>query len=387
MHMLLQADFCSVSDHLHRVCTEPACIIRGMDSFRIFCLGLLLSASAAAQDYQVETVAQGLDHPWSLAFLPGGSYLVTEMPGQLRRITTDGQISAPLSGVPEVYRAGQGGLFDVVLHPGFGDNQMVFLSYAEGPPENNTTSILKARLGRDGLNDPQIIFRTAPGKDTPVHYGGRLAFLTDGSLLLTMGDGFDKREAAQSLDSHLGKTLRMTDSGQPVENPPFAEAPFVHSYGHRNPQGLLVDDDGTVFQHEHGPAGGDEVNIIQPGANYGWPAITHGLDYNGAYVSPFTEWEGMEQPLVHWTPSIAPSGMVLYRGELFPQWQGDLLVGALAAREVRRVDLDGRTVVGQETLFKELEERIRDVRVGPDGAVYLLTDSENGKLLKVTPAS
>jgi len=258
----------------------------------VLCLVLAAApAFAAAQDgaadtpgYQLETVASGLDMPWCVAFLPDGGFLVTELGGTLRRVGADGTLGDPVAGVPQVYRASQGGLFDVLLAPDFRASRVLYLSYAEGPPDSNTTAVARARLAGDALADVEVIFRVAPRKDTPVHYGGRLAWHRDGTLLLTTGDGFDYREAAQDLDSQMGKVVRMNPDGTPAEGNPFPEAPYVWSYGHRNPQGLSVAADGTVWLHEHGPKGGDEVNIVEPGVNYGWPVITYGLDYNGALL-------------------------------------------------------------------------------------------------------
>lgn len=343
-----------------------------------------ISSCHAEVPYQPQTVATGLETPWSLAFLPDGSYLVTELPGHLRRIAANGQVSEPLSGVPEVYYAGQGGLFDVVLHPDFASNQLVYLSYAEGDRKDNGTAIARGRFSDTGLQDVEVLFRMQTRKDTPVHYGGRMAFLADGSLLLTSGDGFNYREAAQDVNSQLGKLLRMTDDGQPAAGNPFAESPYVYSYGHRNPQGLAVASDGTIWLHEHGPKGGDEVNRIEAGANYGWPAITFGLDYSGAIISPHTSWPGMAQPEHYWVPSIAPSGLAVYEGEMFPEWSGDLLIGALVDQEVRRLEVSMGKTGSEETLFPEIGARVRDVRVGPDGAIYILTNGAPGELIRVS---
>lgn len=344
-----------------------------------------LSLGALAEEYRLETLASELSNPWSLAFLPDGSMLVTERAGQLRRVTSSGEIGQPIVGVPEVYFAGQGGLQDVILHPQFAENGMLYLSYAEGTANDNGTAVARARLKNDTLQETEVVFRVSPRKDTPVHYGARMAFLPDGTLLVTTGDGFDYREAAQDLSSGLGKIIRINDDGSPAAGNPFPESPFVWSYGLRNPQGLVVSADGVVYLHEHGPEGGDEVNVINPGVNYGWPAITYGIDYSGAYVTPYTEWEGMEQPIHYWVPSIAPSGLAIYEGDLFPEWQGDLFVGALVDKEVRRLDMDNGKVVNEEPLFGELDTRIRDVREGPDGALYIVTDGDPGKIVRVVP--
>ena len=347
------------------------------------CLSLGSLGCGAEAPYRLETWAGGLDTPWSLAFLPDGSALVTELPGRLRQVAPNGTVSEPIGGVPAVHYAGQGGLFDVVLHPDHANNGWLYLSYAEGPPESNATAVARARLEKLALKDVEVIFRVEPRKDTPVHYGGRLAFLPDRTLLLTTGDGFNYREAAQDVSSGLGKLLRMTDEGQPASGNPFAESPYVYSYGHRNPQGLAVAADGTIWLHEHGPKGGDELNRIEAGKNYGWPAITFGLDYSGAVISPYTSWPGMEQPQKHWTPSIAPSGLAIYQGQMFPEWQGDAFVGALVNRDVRRVPVDDGTAGWEEILFSEIGERIRDIRVGPEGALYIVTNGSPGKVIRV----
>jgi len=346
-------------------------------------LALCLSINVFASGYRLDTWSDGLDLPWSIAFLPDGSALVTELGGRLRRIDLSGQPGAPIENVPAVYFSGQGGLFDVVLHPGFAENNIVYLSYAEGGKKDNGTAVARARLNGNVLEDVDVIFRNFTRKDTPVHYGGRMAFLPDGSLLLTTGDGFDYREAAQDLDSGLGKVLRMNDDGTPAAGNPFPGAPYVYSYGHRNPQGLAVSRSATVWLHEHGPRGGDELNRIEPGVNYGWPAITFGLDYSGAVISPYSEREGMAQPEYYWVPSIAPSGLAIYEADLFPEWKGDLFVGALVDREVRRLDMSGGRVIAEEALFSEIAARVRDVRAGPDGALYILTPDS---IVRVSPA-
>jgi glucose/arabinose dehydrogenase len=338
--------------------------------------------------FTAETLVSGLNHPWSLALLPDNSFLITERSGQLRRFK-NGQLSAPISGLPSVFVAGQGGLLDVALHPDFASRGELFLSYAYGDMQANTTRVISARLVENRLEDVRVIFEVEPYKDTPVHYGGRLLVLPDNTLLLTTGDGFDYREQAQKMDSLLGKVVRLAFNGGIPKNNPFFNQPDKHpaiwTLGHRNPQGLIYDPvRQQVFLHEHGPKGGDEINRLEAGKNYGWPIATFGKDYSGATISPFTEYEGMTQPLLHWTPSIAPSGFAVYYGSQFPEFEGDFLVGALAARELRWVDMNGEKVEGQYSLLKSLNMRIRDVRVGSDGAIYLLTDSDNGHLIKLS---
>lgn len=346
-----------------------------------------LVATASAADYALNTVAQQMEEPWSLAQMPDGTFLVTLRGGRLLHIS-EGGVATEVQGVPDTYYAGQGGFFDILLHPDFSNNRTVYLSYAHGTPEANGTAITRAKLVGDRLENPDRILLVAPLKNTPQHYGGKMLFLPDGTLLLTTGEGFEYREDAQNRDSELGKILRINDDGSLPDDNPFAgeKRARVWTYGHRNPQGLVLDSTtGTVYMHEHGPRGGDEINVVTAGSNYGWPAVTYGVDYSGAYVSPFTEAEGMTQPLLHWEPSIAPSGMAIYTGEHFPQWQGDLFIGALVDEEVRRVDLENGEVVGQESLFAELEARIRDVRMGQDGYLYILTDGSDGQLIRVTP--
>lgn len=356
-----------------------------------------LFGPAAARAERVTEIARGLDHPWSIAFLPGANagVLVTERGGRLLHIVP-GQTPRAITGGPTVYRNSQGGLFDVVLHPDFMRNRLIYLSYAAGSKGNNFTRITRARLDGNRLVDARVIFQVTPGKDTPVHYGGRMAFLPDGSLVMTTGDGFDYREQAQRLQSGLGKIVRLADDGRPMASNPFvgrvgAQA-SIWSYGHRNPQGLAVDSvTGRLWAHEHGPRGGDEVNLIVKGGNYGWPVATLGMDYSGATISPFKRYKGMIDAPVVWVPSIAPSGLAVYRGAMWPDWQGDLIVGALAAQEVRRIDLDADgKVLGQARIFPSIKARIRDVRVAPDGAVWVTTDEDadegsGGRVLRVTP--
>ena len=359
----------------------------------VICLAFAGVAQANSSDYTIETVASGLDFPWNITFLPNGDRLITELGGQVRRITPDNNVSQPLEGVPPVYRMSQGGLFDVLPDQDFASNQLLYLSFAGGDRTSNATTVARARLQGNALVDLTVLFSATPKKSTAVHYGGRLAWLPDGTLLLTTGDGWEYREQAQSLDNHFGKTIRMNKDGSPAAGNPFPDAPYIWTYGHRNPQGLAVSRDGQVFAHEHGPRGGDEINILSPGNNYGWPAITYGIDYNGALVSPFTEAAGMQQPIHVWTPSIAPAGLMIYEGDLFPQWQGHLFVGALVDNEVRRLEINKDEISSEESLFDELNVRIRDIKQAPDGSIYILTDgvadsqdSNAGKVLRITPA-
>lgn len=353
-------------------------------------LTLLLPMLAAATEYRVETLAEDLRWPWSVAALPEGGFLVTEREGRLLWLPGDGTRRV-LDGTPATLFAGQGGYFDVILHPGFARNRLVYLSYAEGTEQANHTAIFRARFEADGsLTGGERILQLAPDKETPQHYGGRMLFLPDGTLLITSGEGFEHREQAQSLESELGKILRVGDDGAELSSNPFShidEARRIWSYGHRNPQGLAFDPVAqVVYEHEHGPRGGDEVNIIEGGENFGWPAVTHGVDYSGAYVSPFKTAPGMKDPIWTWVPSIAPSGLAVYRGSDFPGWNGDLLVGALVDREIRRLTVRRGEVLEETALLSELGERIRDVRVF-DGRIYVLTDSEAGRLLRLRPAA
>ncbi|MDP3521888.1 MAG: PQQ-dependent sugar dehydrogenase [Hydrogenophaga sp.] len=365
------------------------------------CLVTLLAWAASAQaqapaaGHRIETVATGLVHPWSLAFLPGGRMLVTERPGRLRLIEPgpDGQPRLrpeAVAGVPPVLARGQAGLFDVVLDPDFANNRRLLLSFAHGTPEANHLRVVRAQFDGRQLLEVQAIFTSAPAKSDTQHFGGRMAWLADGTLLFGMGDGNLERTDAQRLHTHLGKLMRINADGSvPGDNPFVTRAgaqPEIYSLGHRNPQGVVVVD-GVPYAHEHGARGGDELNRIRPGANYGWPITTGGVDYTYARVTPFRSLPGIEPPLVEWTPSIAPAGLAWYDAALFPAWRGSLLVAALVERSVRRVPMAKGLPGPQELLFQEVGERIRDVRTGPDGAIYLLTDSPNGRVLRVVPAA
>ena len=380
------------------VLTRDRSNARGAANIAVMAGALLLpvapsvDAQPAQSTYQIDVLTEGLAYPWSLAWLPDGRMLVTERPGRLRLLSAQGEtLVESLGGIPDVYASGQSGLFDVLLSPQFEQDQQLYLSYACGTASANHTCLAKATLGENRLEQVEEIFRVHPAKSGDAHFGGRLAWLADNTLVMTLGDGFDNREEAQRTTSHIGGIVRLNPDGSaPSDNPFIADAnalPALYSIGHRNVQGLVFDDaNQRLIAHEHGPRGGDELNVITPGGNYGWPIATGGLDYTGARVSPFEAYPGMLPPALEWTPSIAPSGLALYQGELFPEWQGDLLVGSLVNREVRRVRLreDGGAEE-VERLFGERDARIRDVRVGPEGAVYLLTDSPDGQLLRVIP--
>ena len=342
---------------------------------------------AEKQGYKLTTLAEGLDFPWSIDFLPDGKIIVAELGGALAVLSQKNGELIEVQGTPSVYRAGQGGLFDVLLSPDFAVTNQVFLSYAAGNEKNNRTTVARGLLKDDEITNLRIIYEANTSKYAALHYGGRLAWTSEGELLLVTGDGFDFREKAQDLDTHFGKTIRMTVDGDPAEGNPFPNSPLVFSYGHRNPQGLAISKSGIIFQHEHGPQGGDEINIIEAGTNYGWPVITYGIDYNGAYVSPFTEMTGMAQPKHVWTPSIAPSGLTIYEEDLFPSWKDSLFVGALVNRDVRRLSLENGRVSKEEILFSEIGERVRDIRTGPAGHLYIVTDGSEGKIIRVDPAS
>jgi len=357
---------------------------------RSLCVVVVCLWVQSALAYQITELADGLEFPWCVAFLPNGDLLVTERNGALR-LVHDGQLSAePIKGVPPVYVRSQGGLFDVLVHPNFAENGFVYLSFAHGDVDGNATRVLRARFDGSQLLDPEIIFEVTPSKRGPVHYGGRLLFLPDGTLLITTGDGFDYREQAQNLASLLGKTVRLNDDGSvPSDNPFVGQVgyrPEIWTYGHRNPQGLALDrDTSRVYLHEHGPRGGDELNLIEPGKNYGWPAITYGIDYSGAKISPYQQLPGMEQPLKYWVPSNAPAGMTYYAGDRFPKWHGDLFISTLVDQDVKRLQFDKGQIISEQSLFAEIGARIRDVRAGPRGYLYLLTDENPGRLLRVEP--
>ena len=364
--------------------------------------GLLAAPSVLAQDsietrraaVRIETVAKGLENPWGLAFLPDGRMLVTERPGRLRVVSARGEPSQPLRGLPQIRGRGQGGLLDVALDPNFAENRFVYLSFAEPRDGGAATSVARGRLNEagTGLDRTEVVFRQEPAHTGPNHFGSRLVFDRAGALFVTVGDRYDLRDQAQNLGNHLGKILRIRPEGGPAPGNPFVgqegKRPEIWSVGHRNVQGAALNPaTGELWTAEHGARGGDEINIPRSGRNYGWPVITYGRDYSGAKIGIGTAKEGMEQPIHYWDPSIAPSGMAFYTGDRLPEWRGDVFVGALAGSHVTRLRFEGEKLVEEERLFETLGERIRDVRQGPYGFLYLLTDSEQGRILRVRPAA
>ena len=361
--------------------------------FTLAATAALASSPAAAVDstystdeasIHVVTVASGLEHPWGLAFLPDGRMLVTEKPGRLRVVSTDGTLSEPLSGLPEVDAGGQGGLLDVAVDPDFETNRLIYFSYAEPGVGGNSTAVARARLNEDhvSLSGTQVIFSQRPKLPSQGHFGSRLVFDRSGNLFVTLGERFAPqfRDQAQDLDSHLGKIVRIRPDGSVPEDNPFVgkpgALPEIWSYGHRNIQAAaLHPETGELWEIEHGPLGGDELNVAEAGKNYGWPVVSHGVNYDGTPVGTGrAQQEGMADPLHTWTPVIAPSGMIFYSGSAFPDWHGDLFVGGLKSTALVRLELDGRRIANEERLLEDLGKRIRDVVHGPEGALYLLTD-------------
>jgi len=362
----------------------------------LVCAGLQPSRAAEtfdSRDYtlRVVTVAEDLREPWSLAWLPDGRMLVTEKVGRLRIVGSDGAVSPPVNGLPKIGYGGQGGLLDVLVDPRFAENRTIYFSYAESGEGGRGTAVARAMLDGDRLSDLRVIFRQTPKAGGGRHFGGRLAMARDGTLFITVGER-GQRERAQDTTVNRGQVIRIHTDGRIPDDNPFVGRdgyrPEIWSYGHRNPQGAaLHPETGKLWIHEHGARGGDEINIPLAGRNYGWPVIAYGRHYSGAKIGEGTEKPGMEQPIHYWDPSIAPSGMAFYTGNKFPKWQGNLLVGALKFELVARLELDGERVRDEERILHDLGERIRDVRQGPDGYVYLLTDSSDGRILRVEPVS
>jgi glucose/arabinose dehydrogenase len=364
---------------------------------------LVLGSAAHAQevfettqaDFRVATVAEGLEFPWGIAFLPDGAMLVSEREGRLRYVDENGLRDTVITGLPEdLVVERQGGLLGLALHPEFEDNRLVYFAYSAGTAAANHTALGRGRLNEDAtaLTDVEELFQVNFDKERGFHFGGRVQFLADGTLMLTLGDGGLHRNESQNLANHLGTIVRLNDDGSVPFDNPFVTSrgaqPEIFSYGHRNVQGIAINPEtGSVWTHEHGARGGDEINIVASGANYGWPAVTYGINYNGSPISDATEGEGFEEPIWYWNPSIAPSGMAFYEGDAFPGWQGDVFVGALAGSMLVRYEVDGDRVIGEEQLLTEAGHRIRDVQTGPDGMIYILTDDLDGQVLRLEPVT
>jgi glucose/arabinose dehydrogenase len=359
----------------------------------------IVSDAPSATGFKVEDVVTGLEHPWSVAWLPNGDMLITERPGRLRIVRDGRLLSEPVRGLPTVLAHGQGGLMEVSLHPRFEQNKWLYLTYSDGTRNENHTVLARGVYEDGALRDVETIFEVNRLKSGGQHFGSRIVWVDDSTMLLAIGDGGNPpvrygdgliREQAQELGAHLGKVLRLTEDGEPAPGNPFAKtsgaAPEVYSYGHRNIQGLARDPEtGRVWATEHGPRGGDELNLIEAGANYGWPEVTFGREYFGPKISESTSGPRFEDAALVWTPSKAPSGLEFYTGNRFPQWKGDLFSGGLMTKDVWRIDLDGTRVVKQETIA--IGQRVRDVRQGPDGMLYVLTDERNGKLARIVPSN
>ncbi|HUE95704.1 MAG TPA: PQQ-dependent sugar dehydrogenase [Longimicrobiaceae bacterium] len=384
--------------HLRRI--FPLFAVAGVSLATVPACAQATEFSATGHAYRVVTVAGGLDHPWGVAFLPGGDMLVTERPGRLRLVRKDGTVEpTPIAGVPEVFARGQGGLLDVALHPAYEQNQVVYLSYSKPGANGATTAVIRGRFDDTRLNNVEEIFEAKAWSPGGNHFGSRLVFDRDGYLFITVGDrgarpelGAGTSHPAQDLSSHQGTIIRLHDDGRvPGDNPFVGRAgalPEIWSYGHRSLQGLaLRPETGELWETEHGPQGGDELNKIEPALNYGWPVIGHGVQYGGSQIHETTAREGMQQPVHYWVPSIATSGLAFYNGDIFPEWTGNAFVGGLAGQHLVRLVLRGDEVVATEKLLDGFGERIRDVRTGPDGFLYVLTDEDNGKLLRLEPTS
>ena len=354
-----------------------------------FIVLILLFSNPAFSSYRLEVVLDNLDDAWSFVFLSEDKILFTEMPGKLKIASLSDETLTEIEGAPSVQYSGQGGLSDVTLDPDFESNSNIYLSYSAKDENKKTTLfLLSAELNGNALENSKVIFRAEAARRSPMHLGAKIAFMKDGTILLTSGDGFDHRQEAQSLDNHFGKIIRINKDGSIPEDNPFTNVkdalPEIYSYGHRNMQGIIVTKSGKVYEHEHGPKGGDELNLIEPSLNYGWPAITYGIDYSGAVISPFTERDGMEQPLLHWTPSIAPSDILYYENDFYPELKNSFLVTALVSKDVKKITFENGIYI-QESLFSEANDRLRNIQASPNGILYLLTDGPNGKLIKVLP--
>ncbi|HEX6769197.1 MAG TPA: PQQ-dependent sugar dehydrogenase [Candidatus Binatia bacterium] len=340
---------------------------------------------------RVTTIAKGLEHPWALEFLPDGRMIVTERPGRLRLVDRDGRLSEPMAGVPKVYARGQGGLLDVALSPTFAQDRLIYFSFAEPGDDGAGTAVARGRLGERALENVQVIWRQTPKVSGGNHFGSRIVFARDGTIFITLGDRFSQRDRVQNLSSTIGKVVRINPDGSTPKDNPFNDRdgarPEIWSYGHRNVQAAaLHPDTGQLWTVEHGARGGDELNQPQAGKNYGWPVITYGREYSGFKIGEGTSKPGMEQPVYYWDPVIAPSGAQFYTGSLFPGWKGNLLIGSLTPGQLVRLEMKDGRVAGEHRYAGDVRARIRDVRQAPDGAIYLITDESNGRILRVEPA-
>lgn len=365
----------------------------------LLCIAATQTVAAETQDYQITTIAEGLDQPFGMAIMPSGDLFITERAsGQLRLIENGRLLPEPVTGVPKVYVGLYGGLLDVVLHPQFSSNQWVYMTLTQGTDKANSLRVVRGQYSKGEISNVVEIYKATPDKKNSINFSGKMAFLPDQTLLISIGDGHIYREEAQNLNSSLGKIIRFTDEGRIPPDNPFVgqenKLPEIWSYGFRNVLGLMYSKlNNVVFAHENAHKGGDELNRIESGKNYGWPIATYTTDYSGGYVSPLTHHAGVEQPLTYWTPSLAPSGMTQCVGCQWKEWEGDLLVSMLGGKQIRRIRLSGDTVTEQEALFTELNERIRDVQFSQDGALYILTDNHpiytsadlRCRLLKVSP--
>ena len=360
------------------------------------CFAAATEFSSEKHTISVEVVISGLDHPWGMAFLPDGDLLITERSGQLRRVHNWTLLEEPISGLPDIEEVGQGGLLDITPDPDFANNRLIYLSYAGEEDGNYGTEVIRGVLQGTAISDTKVIFRALPKIGGGLHFGSRLAFAEDRTLFITLGDrgaspAKGRGHPAQQLSNHPGSLIRINADGSvPLDNPFINKAdakPEIYSYGHRNMQGMAVHPQTqAVWTHEHGPQGGDEINIERPGLNYGWPVITYGVNYViGTQIGKGTHGTGMEQPLYKWVPSIAPSGMMFYTGDKFPEWKDNLFVGSLKFGLLVRLELSGDTITHEERLLNNRFGRIRDVIQGPDGYIYLLTDEVNGQLLRLGP--
>jgi glucose/arabinose dehydrogenase len=358
-------------------------------------------AIAVANTVTPVTVVEGLEHPWGIAWLPNGDMLITERPGRLRRVSRDGTLDpTPMAGLPPVLALGQGGLLDIALHPQFEQNRWIYLVYADGTRQANRTQVARARLEGNTLTDWTVIFTNNRDKSAGQHFGSRLLWLPDGTLLVAIGDGGNPpiqldgeliRNQAQNRQTLLGSVVRLTETGEAPSDNPFVNDPeanpLIWSYGHRNIQGLALDaETNQVWSTEHGARGGDELNRLEPGKNYGWPVVTYSEEYSGGPISNQQSRPGMVDPITYWTPAIAPSGLAVYRGDRYPQWQGQLFAGGLVSQDVRRLEVDASGNIVTETPIP-IGQRVRDVHQGPDGCLYVLTDDTNGRLIRLEPAS